>query len=188
MQFKIILSTKFETKIWSGGTSKELYIYPENAEYLKRNFQFRLSTAKVETEKSDFTKLEEISRKLMILDGKILLCYNDTNYVFLNKFDIAEFEGNWKTTSIGKCTDFNLMTSENTKGELKAIEIEKGKAAICEINEKSDFAFIYVYSGKILFKNNTIISGDLIVISENSTKNFEIKAIENSEIVFCEIK
>lgn len=187
MQFKIIPSTNFETKTWSGGTTKELFIYPENAEYLQRNFQFRLSTAKVETEKSDFTKLEGISRKLMILDGKITLFHNDTNCKILNKFDIAEFEGNWKTSSIGKCTDFNLMTSGKTKGELKSIVIEKDKTAICEINEMSDFAFIFVYSGKILFNNNTILNGDLIVISETSTENFEIEAIEKSEIVFCEI-
>lgn len=54
------------TNNWSGGTTTQLAIYPKDAEYKKRNFLFRISTATVETKESEFTKLPGVSRKLIL--------------------------------------------------------------------------------------------------------------------------
>jgi len=110
MGYSIITSHYLQPVSWSGGTTTELFIFPLTSDYHKRNFQFRLSTATVEKDKSDFTRLIGISRKLMVLDGKITLNHKDHYSRQINKFDVDEFEGDWKTSSIGKCTDFNLMT------------------------------------------------------------------------------
>ena len=75
MEFTIHTPKDFKNTNWSGGTTTQLYIYPPTADYAKRNFKFRLSTAKVEAEKSDFTSLPGISRQLMILDGDLTITH-----------------------------------------------------------------------------------------------------------------
>ncbi len=125
MIFKIIKASEFNTVNWSGGTSTQLFIYPQNSDYKLRNFDFRLSTAKVEADESDFTSLPGISRKLMILEGEIEITHENHYSKKLAKFDIDTFEGDWATSSVGKCVDFNLMTRGTGKGKLSAISIKK---------------------------------------------------------------
>lgn len=191
MEYKIITSENFQPAGWPGGTTTELFIFPVTAAYQQRNFQFRLSTATVEIYKSVFTSLFGISRKLMVLSGKITLIHEDHYSRQLNKFDVDEFEGDWNTSSIGYCTDFNLMTIGETSGELTAIVIKKEQYANYKIKENCNWFFMYVYSGKVSIdiniKKNTINKGDLLVLNKLSIKSLEIKGIENSELVFSEI-
>jgi environmental stress-induced protein Ves len=191
MGYTIITSEHFQTLRWPGGTSTELFIFPITAEYHLRNFQFRLSTATVEKDKSDFTQLSRISRKIMILAGNIILSHENLYSRNLNKFDVDEFEGDWKTSSVGKCTDFNLMTAGKTTGDLNAVIIEKEHSVIYDIKENRDWVFIYVFSGKIRISINnkidTIKKGSLLILDRPSAGNFEINGIENSELVFSEI-
>ena len=109
------------TNKWSGGTTTELYIYPENANYKALDFDFRISTATVEVEESTFTPLKDINRKLMVLEGNTTLYHLNEHSKELNKFDIDTFSGNWQTKSIGKCRDFNLMTSRHCNGNIEAV-------------------------------------------------------------------
>ena len=61
---------------WSGGVTTQLAIWPEGADYGARRFDWRISTAIVEDEKSVFTALPGIHRLLMILDGEIEVTHN----------------------------------------------------------------------------------------------------------------
>jgi uncharacterized protein len=191
MEYNIITSEYFKPTRWSGGTSTELFIHPHTAEYLQRNFQFRLSTATVETDESDFTKLEGISRKLMVLEGKITLTHKDHYSRQLNKFDLDEFEGDWETSSIGKCTDFNLMTSGKTTGDLSVIVIEKDQFVNRSIKKICDWFLIYIHSGKVRIdldnRIRTVNKGDLLILNNITTRDFKINSIEKSELVFSEI-
>lgn len=188
---KFNLLKKFESNNWSGGVTTQLFIYPPTADYQQLNFSFRISTATVTTEKSDFTILPGVSRKLMILDGETTLYHENHHTKQLKKFDIDEFEGDWKTSSIGKCTDFNLMTTGKTNGELEAIVIEKNQKLIYPIENKLDWVFIYLFSGKLtLLLNNKKIEinqGNLLVLNEIVIDSLELKGIENSELIFSKI-
>jgi environmental stress-induced protein Ves len=191
MEYSIITSENFKPTRWPGGSTTELYIFPHTAKYHQRNFKFRLSTATVETEESDFTILNGISRKLMVLEGTITLSHKDHFTRQLNKFDLDEFEGVWQTSSIGKGTDFNLMTSDKTSGKLSAIVIKKDQFVDCRIKEMCDWFFIFIHSGKIRIdldkKIRTIAKGDLLIINNITTRAFEINGIEKSELIFSEI-
>lgn len=191
MAYKIITSEYFQPAGWSGGTTTELFIFPLSADYQLQNFQFRLSTSTVETDKSDFTPLYGISRKLMVLAGKMTLRHEDHYSRRLNKFDVDEFEGDWKTSSTGKCTDFNLMTTGKITGELTAIVIQKEQYVNLNIKENCDWFIIYIYTGKVRIDINnkitTINTGDLLLLNKLTTRSFGIKGIENSELVFSEI-
>jgi len=191
MEFTIINADNFITNNWAGGTSTQLFIYPPMADYQKRNFDFRLSTAKVEIEKSDFTPLPGVSRKIIILDGSIILHHENHYSKKLNKFELDTFEGDWKTSSVGKCTDFNLMTQNNTIGELSVSVIKKNQSIDFFIEKGWDHLFIYLYSGKISLdynnKTENLNQGDLIAINNFSNKNIQYKGIENSELIFSKI-
>ena len=66
----------FSVSAWSGGQTKELAIYPRGQKYIDRDFIWRLSSATIETEESDFTRLPDYDRVLMVLDGEVVLEYN----------------------------------------------------------------------------------------------------------------
>jgi len=101
------------------------------------------------------------------------------------------FEGDWKTSSVGKCTDFNLMTQNNTIGELSVSVIKKNQSIDFFIEKGWDHLFIYLYSGKISLdynnKTENLNQGDLIAINNFSNKNIQYKGIENSELIFSKI-
>lgn len=191
MQYTIITSQNFKPVSWPGGITTELFIYPLTADYHQRNFQFRISKASVETDRSDFTTLPGIARKLMVLSGKITLNHEGHYSRQLNKFEADEFEGDWKTSSVGKCTDFNLMTIGKTTGELSAIVIEKEQLVNYSIKENCDWLFIFNHSGIVSIdldsQKKTINKGDLLIINNITTRNFEIIGIKKSELVFAEI-
>jgi len=190
MSFTIIRADKFKTINWSGGTSTELYIYPEIADYGLRNFDFRLSTAKVEIEKSEFTPLPGVSRKIMILDGQIEISHKDQYHKYLKEFDMDEFKGDWQTSSVGICTDFNLMTRGKTKGELSSLALIKNQTIDLPTNNPSK-VFIYLYSGKITFNDNgkdyTVNQGDLLMIENSVNKNLKLMAFESSNLIISKL-
>ncbi len=192
MRFKVTSSGQLKPQKWAGGTTTQLYIYPESANYKQLNFDFRISTATVEVEKSEFTSLKGVSRKLMVLNGETTLCHESHYTKLLKKFDVDKFEGDWQTSSIGKCTDFNLMTIGKNNGEISALIVKEEQNLSYEINENVGWLFIYVYSGKVCISLNnkpTILSkGDLLVINELNNRNIDIKGMENGELVFSEIK
>jgi environmental stress-induced protein Ves len=191
MEHKIIPSENFKTTGWSGGATTELFIYPPTADYQKRNFLFRLSMSTVETEKSEFTLLNGVSRKLMVLSGNIILKHENHHTKQLSVFDVDEFEGDWKTTSYGKCTDFNLMTKGEATGSLFAHAIEKNQNISYDIVEPIAWLFIYIYSGRVDMKINSqligLLSGNLLVLENCVSQNIEIGGIENSKLVFSHI-
>lgn len=151
MKFKILSKLNYKTTKWSGGDTTELYIYPEDSSYQKRDFLFRLSSATVNLEKSTFTKLEGVSRKLMLLSGEMELVHKDKYNKKLKSFEQDSFMGSWDTESYGKATDFNLMTRLNCRGELKHIKISPNSELSLELKpgkEKSHVEAIYNFDSK----------------------------------------
>ncbi|WP_299522353.1 HutD family protein [uncultured Lutibacter sp.] len=192
MKFIQIPSEEFKINKWSGGTTTQLFIYPPKANYQQQNFNFRLSSATVETEESSFTVLPEVSRKLMILDGNITINHKNHYSKQLKKWDIDTFEGNWETSSIGKCTDFNLMTTRNTFGDLSSLKLTDGKNINYQLDDRWDWIFIYVVEGnfKASIKDalQYLKKGDLFVIKDVITSMAQITSSENSELVIAKIK
>ena len=66
---------------WSGGSTTELYISPDNGNYSTLDFKLRISLAKVKVSKTAFTPLKGVSRKLMVLQGEIILKHEHHLYL-----------------------------------------------------------------------------------------------------------
>lgn len=171
---------------WSGGKTTQLMIYPRDSSYIKRNFQWRLSSAAVEVENSTFTQLPGVSRIIMIIKGKIQLEHIGHYKKVLNEYDQDSFDGGWTTISYGKVTDFNLMLKDNFYGTLNKLTINMlEEIEIMSFRENYEIktdAF-YCTVGKVEFniddQTYIINEGDIIVISYKDDMQHKIK-IKNS--------
>ena len=67
----------YATTKWSGGTTTQLAIAPKGAVYADRDFLWRLSSATVELDESDFTALPDYDRVISTLQGDMTLTHND---------------------------------------------------------------------------------------------------------------
>ena len=190
-QIKIIKKDKLSSSKWSGGTTTQLYIYPENELYENRNFTFRISSAKVYLEESTFTKLPNIKRRIMILDGKLKLIHENHHSVTLEKFQQDTFYGDWDTKSYGKVTDFNLMLNENADGFIEYINLENEKIINPYKNDKynNTTEVFYCVKGKINIsinnKREQLETGDVAIIKNIYNLEIELNNLDkfNSDII-----
>ena len=123
MSYTIDLVKKAEQHVatWSGGTTTQIAIYPKQAEYNKRNFLWRLSSARVDLEESTFTALPGISRILMVLAGQIRLEHQNHHIAKVKPYGQDQFSGDWTTRCFGKASDLNLMLRPGCEGKLTAL-------------------------------------------------------------------
>ena len=106
---KVLTLKDFKVSAWSGGTTTQLFIYPTTANYAERNFIFRLSTATVDVNRSDFTVLPDVTRYIMPLTSPFTLTHDGNPPVFLEVTKPHKFDGGAKTVCEGSGKDFNLM-------------------------------------------------------------------------------
>ena len=110
MNIAHLTAADFCTSTWSGGTTTELYLYPETGSYAARDFRFRISSATVDLEESDFTPLPGVERYITPLSGSFVLTHPDMPPVEMPPLAPPyRFSGQISTHCVGKATDFNLM-------------------------------------------------------------------------------
>ena len=191
--YRIIRRDRAKKTTWSGGTVSELYIYPENANFRNRDFIFRVSTATVDVEKSDFTFFEDHSRIIMTLDNELLLTHNDEEKVALNKYQPHVFDGGDKTTSSGKVNDHNFIMKQGVcQGDVLGMSIAKGSVIYPRKgNDPCDekFEIVYCARGRLTFKlddtKHHIDQGDTLVIDHKTVGKDYI--FSNEEEQMCDI-
>lgn len=111
---------------WSGGTTTQLAIFPPEAVYARRDFLWRISSAAVELEESDFTALPDYERLISTLAGEIVLSHNGGPELRLEPFRVHAFSGADATHSRGRCTDFNLMLRRGrAAGSMEALRLKE---------------------------------------------------------------
>lgn len=159
--FKIIPGKKGIISKWSGGITKELYIYPEHCDFKKRDFKFRISTATTEVEESTFTKFNNMNRVISILQGKMNLKHLDHGEVTIDPYEIHRFSGDWTTYSKGRVTDFNLIINNNGRGDFHFKEISQNN--INTIDSKNNISFIYCILGNIKIGDHVLDPGSLAI-------------------------
>lgn len=159
---KKVNKKSFKISTWNGGTTKELYIFPENSLYKERNFNFRLSIATTEKEESTFTLLPGINRFLSILEGELFLEHENKYSKKLLPFEIENFDGSWITKSKGKVTDFNLML-KNCSGNLEFKEFLKFDTI--KIKNKK-FIAIYCITGSLIINDVLLNKHELVIVED----------------------
>lgn len=121
----------YVTTAWSGGTTTQLAIAPEGAVYADRDFLWRLSSAGVELEHSDFTPLPDYVRLISVLKGELDMKIGEGDRFALSPLTVRSFDGGTPVESWGKCTDFNLMLRKGrSQGNAQALTLAPG--SVCQ--------------------------------------------------------
>ena len=170
---------------WAGGTSTEMFIYPSNGSFIDRDFIFRISSATVEVEESNFTFFEGITRHLMILKGELELIHVGRYTKLLSVFEQDTFSGEWETKSIGKVTDFNLMLKSGAIGSLTHIGLNEGETRV--IKSKSSYCFIYIANGSFTSENLQAVAGDLIQLDSVEESSIEVLCEKDGDLIWIEV-
>lgn len=193
MTTSIFRKTDRNPNSWSGGTTTELFIFPEGSRYQDRDFDFRLSTATVEIQSSIFTKFDGYRRKLLLLNGSMALDHDQHHLSKLSKFDVDTFDGSWQTTSFGKCEDFNLICREQLVSELFAVKVAASSTYVQALKRPWDWFFIYAHLGELTISlpngnNQELHEGALFMIREPGLIEVRMQAATDCELVMGAVK
>ncbi|MGL4210583.1 MAG: HutD family protein [Cetobacterium somerae] len=125
MDYKIVRKENQKERLWTGGVSKELYIYPDGST-INSPFNFRVSTASINPGEYNFTSFKGYKRLLILLSGSVKLEVDGRDY-YLKPFSHIFFSGDSHTSSLADETsiDFNLIFKENINLlDFKIVETE----------------------------------------------------------------
>ncbi len=183
---RIFSENDFLLSEWEGGTTQQLFIYPESSNYSARNFKLRISVARVDLEESKFTSLPSYKRKLMILEGGITLRHEGRYSKHLEPFESDEFDGSWITCSKGKCTDFNVMCTNDLSNELRAMRLSEQQLEHLECGSNCTL-FIYVLNGSITVEKQAerfqVKQGCLLRSDSEQSEEISILALQKSDLI-----
>lgn len=179
----------FKTSQWSGGSTTELYIYPEDALYKEGNFKCRISSATVEVEQSDFTSLPGVKRYLSIFSGHLDMVHGETDQVSLEPFEVDCFDGGVPTVSYGKVVDFNLMLKNGADGKMETVKLEQGERCSLIPEEEENLLAIYVVTGSMELLGKSTGAGGLFLCREWK-ESLEIKNQEKEQLAvgICRVR
>lgn len=183
---ELISHNQQKTSTWSGGTTTELFIYPEDSVYSERNFDFRISTATVEVEESNFTQILGYKRILMILQGKLFIEHKNQHSKTLHQYECDEFLGAWETKGKGKVVDFNLMMKVGWNGSLSIDEITSNSSKSYLYNENK-FIGLYLLEGSLSANEQTLNKKDFLLF-ESKTVGDKINITSNENCKFVLVK
>ncbi|MBO4385103.1 MAG: HutD family protein [Clostridia bacterium] len=136
---RILPETGFVTSEWSGGTTTELFIMPEDGSYKERRFTVRISTALVRLESSVFTDLPGVKRFLTPLCPGFLITVNGVK-TELRYGEVLEFSGGDRVECVGSGRDLNLML-KGADGEMRT---EAGAFTV----EPCERAFVFAHDAQ----------------------------------------
>ena len=182
MEIQLIKAKKLLVSEWAGGTTTQLYIYPESADFSKKDFAYRISTATVDLEETSFTPFPNYNRKLMILEGVLDLFHDDQYAIQLHPFDQDAFSGDWISHSKGKVIDYNVIFSPSYSSEIFHFELSKGEEV--KLNCK-DTTLLYVLYGEIAVSKGSAQQKDVIIIEGQG--ELLINATSDALIVVTEV-
>ena len=175
MKIDIITNEETVVSTWSGGSTKQFYIFPKDATLQERNFDFRISSAIVEVEESEFTSFFGYDRYLIVLNGELEIVHANKYSKILKQYEVDSFLGDWKTTSKGKITDFNLIVKRGFKGELKYLNLKTDVSILKEFSNHPERIGFFVISGELNVKINNseynIQKGELLMIENRGEKD-----------------
>lgn len=191
--YRIITKDRVKKRLWSGGTVNQLFIYPENADFEKKDFVFQVSTATVEVEESLFTFFDNYDRIIMTTDNEFVLVHNDQEEIILGKNEPHLFYGGDKTQGKGKVNDFNLIMKRGVcRGDVMALSIKKGSVIfprkgndICAKTMEIVFCAHGSLTLRLGKQQEHLEQGDLLVIDHGEMNSKYL--LSNEEDQVCEI-
>ena len=180
MKHTLYKEADYKTSEHMGGTARELAVFPDTAEYLNRDFIWRISVDSIESEESDFSRLPDYDRVLLILEGETVLSYEGQRVARLAPLEQDRFDGSWKTRSFGKIRGFNLMVRKGCDGFVDVIfpkEESSPQSAPISCSISNTTHALFCEDGYCLITKGT----DSIMVREGQLLTLEFEEGEKAE-------
>ena len=186
MDYKIVRKENQKERLWTGGVSKELYIYPDGST-INSPFNFRVSTASINPGEYNFTSFKGYKRLLILLSGSLNLEIDEKEY-FLKPFSHIFFSGDSHTSSFTdiNCIDFNLIFKDNI--ELLDFKIIDKDFSGKTLSSKAINIFYNLEKSKHAYVNNNeynLNEGDTLIACGN---NFNLEGVGKGIILSLSTK
>lgn len=179
MQIKIYSPKGRSTSDWAGGSTIELWLWPEDGSYASRDFQARISSATVRLEESNFTALPGVVRYITPLSGGFTLSHPDGRAVTMSPLDEPyRFDGGAATHCSGKATDFNLML----KGVSGSMTVMGGQLTV-----DGGICCVYPVDGGDVTVNGKALGVETGGLAVMHLEKGERAAIEVTKAIVCRI-
>lgn len=177
-----IKKDEFKVTDWSGGQTTQLYILPEGADFSKRDFDFRISSASFTSTSSNFSDFSGYQRYILPLKGFIKIKHEGLYERHLEPFEVEYFDGRWKTYSENSLDtiDYNFIVKNGSNATMEIVKTN------CEIKSEGYKCYVFSHNDfEIEIDGDTkkLNAGNLYIIE----KDFKIKNLK-SEIVICKYK
>lgn len=160
----------YQISQWSGGTTTQIAIAPQGALYADRDFLWRLSSATVDLDESDFTPLPNYHRLIAPLRGEMELTHDGGPLISLAPYQVHAFDGGADTHSRGRCVDFNLMLrKDRCVGSVSPLRTSGGPVSFsAEPGSSTLILYCAEGSGTLTFagESSTISSGEAVLIQD----------------------
>lgn len=186
MKTKILRPSDYVQNEWSGGTTSQIFIYPDGASLSERDFYFRISSAGIETETSNFSEFEGYNRFFTPLNSGVELTSNGSAPKKINPLELFHFDGASETSAVGKCIDFNLIYKKSLKANLTVATYSKTEIVKYTPFPSSEFILIYCWSGAFEVCEQTIQPGETFLI-QNCPVDVELLITKNSTLLISEL-
>lgn len=127
---RIIRETDFNVSEWSGGVTRELFIYPTGSTLSARDFDLRVSSAIIRQPASKFSDFTGFTRYIMPLDGDIRLTRGGST-VNLARRQLFAFSGSdevWSENTLS-AVDFNIIVRNGLPATVSLVTSGYGSAA-----------------------------------------------------------
>lgn len=179
MQIKIYSRNGRSTSEWAGGSTTELWLWPEDGDYASRNFLVRISSATVRLEESDFTALPGVVRYITPLSGSFTLSHPNGQTVTMAPLDEPYcFDGGIATHCSGTATDFNLML----KGARGNMTVTGGQMTV-----NDGICCVYPVDGGDVAVNGKALGLEPGGIAVIHLENGEQAVIKTTKAIICRI-
>lgn len=194
MRYTLHKNDDYSESQWMGGITTEFAIFPDNASYLDRNFIWRLSSANIDVDESEFSSLPDYDRVIMVLEGEVVLSYEGERVARLKSLEQDRFDGAWKTKSFGKIKDFNLMVRKGCEGYLDLI-MPESKSIKYESTQESSKAFkthaLYCKEGYFVVSadggSHMVSQGQLLVMDGESGEELEYSIMGEGIVIRTQV-
>ena len=184
MQYEVIKKSSNLVHGWTGGSTAEIFLYPRDSDYKKKNFEIRVSAAFTTGDNAEFSDFSGFKRFISPTEGVMLIKHKDRYKKELKPFEIDVCDGAWNTFSDGTYHEFNLLLSKDWDGFIKPLgDGEK----IGKLPEEEGFAGIFFCEQATVNMGNgqtaELDEGDLLLFTlPIDLSNVEIRSSKTKRI------
>ena len=181
--FKKYTYQDFSRNDWSGGTSTQLVIYPSESDLLKQNFEFRISTASIDVEESQFTQFFLHKRIICSLQNPITLIHSEIQPFYLTPLVPYSFDRGMTTKCIGKTIDFNVIFNDSWDASIKVYQIDS-MIDMAYIQSYSDLTYFFQVQGES-FINAILLEESELMLFKEIPDDFNLKIVNKDSLLVC---